>query len=158
MQENDFLVTQTDASNNITYANSAFCTFTGYRRDQLLGKSHSLIRHSAMPKGIYNLLEEHLNAEQEFFGYFIDQAADDSYYWTFVNVTPFYEQENLGGYLSVRRCPSERAICYISKLYQEMKQAEENAQPEQALSMSSAVLWQAITKEYQSYAEFVLSL
>jgi hypothetical protein len=62
------------------------------------------------------------------------------------------------GYCSVRRAPTKTAIEKIVPLYKKMKQAEQEVERDQQLSVSSAVLWQAITKEYQTYAEFILSL
>lgn len=158
MREDDFIVSKTDYESNITYVNQAFCTMSGYQEDELIGKSHDIVRNDLMPHGIYNLMWEHLRAEEEFFGYIVNRNKDDSYYWTLINVTPFYEEQKLAGYFAVRRAPSIEALKIIKPLYQTMCEVENKATEEQRLPLSSAVLWNAITKEYQSYAEFVLSL
>lgn len=158
MRPDDFIVSKTDVNSIITYVNQAFCQMSGYQEDELIGQSHDIIRNSLMPHGIYNLMWEHLAAEEEFFGYIVNRNKDSSCYWTLINVTPFYENDKLAGYFAVRRAPTEAALAVIKPLYKEMCTAEKNASPEQRLPLSSAVLWQAITKEYQSYAEFVLSL
>jgi aerotaxis receptor len=158
MKDGDFFVSKTDLKSRISYVNHAFCLMSGYQEFELLGQNHDIVRHELVPHGIYNLMWEHLNAEEEFFGYIVNRNKDDSYYWTFLNVTPCYENDQLIGYFAVRREPSPQALHIIKPLYEEMCQVEVQSSPAQLLPLSSAVLWQAITKEYQSYAEFVLSL
>lgn len=158
MQEDEFLVSKTDTNNKIIYANQAFCRSSGYAETELLGESHNIMKHPDMPAGIYNLLWEHLASEQEFFGYIKYATKQGSGYWTFANITPFYEGDKLAGYFSVRRAPEQKALPFIEDLYKKMRLAEEQASEEQKLCVSSSVLWQAITKEYQTYAQFVLSL
>lgn len=158
LPEDAFIISKTDSENCITYVNQSFCEVSGYSESELVGQSHDIVRDDIMPHGIYNLMWEHLKAEEEFFGYIVNRNKDNSYYWTLINVSPFYEKNKLTGYFSIRRAPSNQALAIIKPLYQSMCQTEKAATPELQLSMSSAVLWQAITKEYQSYAEFILSL
>ncbi len=158
MEEGDFFVSKTDLKSHITYVNKGFCQISGYNETELIGENHDIMRCPLMPHGIYNLLWEHLNTEEEFFGYIANQNKDGSYYWAFINITPCYDNEQLNGYFAVQREPSQQALNLIKVLYQEMCDVEKNAEPAHLLPLSSAVLWQAITKEYQSYAEFVLSL
>ena len=158
LPEDAFIVSKTDAESCMTYVNQSFCEVSGYSENELIGQSHDIVRNDLMPHGIYNLMWEHLKAEEEFFGYIVNRNKDNSYYWAFINVSPCYEKNTLTGYFAVRRAPSIQALAIIKPLYQSMCQAEKSVSPEQKLAMSSAVLWQAITKEYQSYAEFVLSL
>jgi len=158
MKEDGFIVSKTDVDSNITYVNKAFCDISGYSEAELIGKNHDIVRNNLMPHGIYNLMWEHLQAEEEFFGYIANRNKDDSYYWTLINVTPFYENNTLAGYFAVRRCPSKSALQIIKPLYKNMCDIERTSSAEQLLPLSSSILWQAITKEYQSYAEFVLSL
>jgi PAS domain S-box-containing protein len=158
MQDNDFLVTKTDLDSRIIYANSAFCEQSGFSEQELIGHYHNVVRHQDMPRGIYNLMWEHLQSGQEFFGYIKNVTKDGSSYWTLANVAPYFDEDTMLGYCSVRRAPTKTAIEKIVPLYKKMKQAEQEVERDQQLSVSSAVLWQAITKEYQTYAEFILSL
>jgi len=158
LPEDAFIVSKTDHDSCITYVNQSFCQISGYTENELIGHNHDIVRNDLMPHGIYNLMWEHLKAEEEFFGYIVNRNKDNSYYWTLINVTPFYDQGKLSGYFAVRRAPSQESLAIIKPLYETMCKAEQDAPSELLLPMSSAVLWQAITKEYQSYAEFVLSL
>lgn len=158
MKANDFFVSKTDLKSHITYVNQGFCQMSGYSQSELIGQNHDIIRCDLMPHGIYNLLWEHLKSEEEFFGYIANQNKDGTFYWAFINVTPCYEDNKLTGYFAVQREPSQQALEIIKPLYLEMCNIEKHAEPTLLLPLSSAALWQAITKEYQSYAEFTLSL
>jgi PAS domain S-box-containing protein len=158
MKDSDFFVSKTNLKSHISYVNRGFCQMSGYQESELLGQTYDLVRHELVPHSIYNLMWEHLNAEEEFFGYIVNLNKNDSYYWAFLNVTPCYENNQLIGYFSVQREPSQQALQAIKPLYTEMCQVERQATAAQLLPLSSAVLWRVITKEYQNYAEFVLSL
>lgn len=43
-----YLVSRTDLKGIITYANDAFVDISGFTREELIGKSHNIVRH---PKG-----------------------------------------------------------------------------------------------------------
>lgn len=158
MKEDDFLVSKTDLKSNITYINQDFCLMTGYKTSELIGQNHDILRCDLMPHGIYNLLWEHLKSKEEFFGYIANQNKDGGYYWSFLNVTPYYENDEICGYFAVQRMPTQAALDIIKPLYKEMCKIEKEADPALLLPLSSAAIWQAITKEYQSYAEYILSL
>lgn len=47
------IVSKTDLRGIITYANPRFCEISGYSEAELIGKSHSIIRHPDMPHEIF---------------------------------------------------------------------------------------------------------
>ena len=44
------IVSKTDPYGKITYANDEFCRVAEYRRDELIGKPHNIVRHPDMPR------------------------------------------------------------------------------------------------------------
>jgi len=50
------LVSKTDTRGIITYANDAFVRISGYSLDELIGKSHNLVRHPDMPPQAFEWL------------------------------------------------------------------------------------------------------
>ena len=154
----DLIVSKTDTGSLITYANEAFCRYSGYRESELIGQPQNIVRHADMPRAIFYLMWEHLKQEQEFFGYIKNRRKDGGFYWAFASVAPVYENGRHVGFLSARRCPSENAIATLEPLYRKMIEVEGQYNQDQQIAMSSAILWQAINKEFATYAEFALSL
>ncbi|MDX1296237.1 MAG: FIST N-terminal domain-containing protein, partial [Sulfurimonadaceae bacterium] len=47
------IVSKTSPEGTITYVNEHFCQISGYRPDELLGRSHNVIRHPDTPKKVF---------------------------------------------------------------------------------------------------------
>lgn len=73
---NDLIVSKTDLDSRITYANKAFCYYSGFQEKELLGQPQNIVRHSDMPRAIFYLMWEHLKQDQEFFGYVKNHRKD----------------------------------------------------------------------------------
>jgi PAS domain-containing protein len=52
----DLIVSKTDLTGRITYANDVFCKIAGYSELELLGQPHSIIRHPDMPRAVFKYL------------------------------------------------------------------------------------------------------
>lgn len=51
--DRSFIVSKTDDNGIITYINEAFCKISGYKEEELLGKSHNIVRHKDMPSSTF---------------------------------------------------------------------------------------------------------
>ena len=47
------LVSKTDLKGNITYVNDAFVKVSGFKKEELLGKPHSIVKHPDMKKEVF---------------------------------------------------------------------------------------------------------
>jgi PAS domain S-box-containing protein len=56
--DNSSIVSKSDVSGRITYVNEAFCKISGYTEEELIGKSHNIIRHPDNPKELFKDLWE----------------------------------------------------------------------------------------------------
>ncbi len=159
MRENDFIVSKTDTSGRITYGNRIFIEFSGYSETELIGTQHNIIRHPDMPRGVFKLLWDTIQAGNECFAYVKNMAKDGSFYWVFANVTPSYDENNkIVGYLSVRRKPKEEAVKIVDGLYKVMLDAERRAGAKTAISVSTKILTDLLAEKGLGYDEFILSL
>lgn len=155
--DEDFIVTKTDAKGRILYANRIFIALAGYAEAELLGSQHNIIRHPDMPRSVFKLLWDHIEAGQEFMGYVKNMAKDGSFYWVLATVTPDRDAErNIVGYTSVRRKPRPEAVQAAAGLYREMLAAEQRAGARDAIEAGTAVLNQALNGK--SYEQFILAL
>lgn len=159
MREDDFLVSRTDLKGRITYGNQIFIEFSGYSEQQLLGSQHNIVRHPDMPRGVFKLLWDTLQSQQECFAYVKNMSSDGSYYWVFANVTPSLDaQGQVEGYFSVRRKPKPSAIAVVSDLYRQMLDEERRAGPKDACASSLALLNGLLAQKGVSYESFILSI
>lgn len=47
------IVSKTDAKGVITYVNDSFCRISGYAREELIGKTHTIVRHPDTPSELF---------------------------------------------------------------------------------------------------------
>lgn len=157
LRENDFIVSKTDLKGRITYGNRIFIELSGYAEAELIGSQHNIVRHPDMPRGVFKLLWDTIQAGNECFAYVKNLAADGSFYWVMANVTPSYDQDGKAiGYLSVRRRPKDDAVRRIAEIYREMLAAEQKAGARDAVAASSALLSELLAKSGKTYEQFIL--
>lgn len=156
MNENDFIVSKTDAKGKITYCNEIFIRFSGYDEEHLIDQPHNIIRHPDMPRSVYRFMWETLQKKQEFFGIVKNLCKSGAYYWTFANVTPSYEDGQLIGYYSVRRQPSRKIVDLLTPVYQQMVAEEAKySSSKEAMDASFKILNDILKTQGLSYSEFV---
>ena len=160
LHDGEFIVSKTDTTGRVTYANRVFMEICGYSEEELLGVQHNIIRHPDMPRGVYRFLWTTIETGQEFFGFVKNLCADGRYYWVFANVTPDYDiNGEVIGYLSVRRKPSQKAIDTLGPIYKAMIDIENNsASKKTAPDESIAFLVQQLEDMKIDYQSFVLGL
>jgi PAS domain S-box-containing protein len=154
--DNEFLVSKTDLKGIIKYANTAFIKVSGYTEEELVGSNHNIVRHPDMPRSVFKLLWDTIQQGKEFWGYVKNMAKDGSYYWVFAHVTASFDTTGtrIIGYHSDRRKPRKDAVEKISKIYKQMKEAEERGGIEAGVKKLEEIL----KMEGKDYAEFVFSI
>jgi len=157
---NDFIVSKTDTSGRITYANRIFMDICGYPESQLLGIQHNIIRHPDMPRGVFKFMWDTLKAGDEFFGFAKNLCADGGFYWVFANITPDYDRDGkLKGYYSVRRQPPESALAILIPIYKQMLDIERQSSTKEAPTKSIEFLVDTVNSTgASSYNSLVLNL
>jgi PAS domain S-box-containing protein len=159
--KNDIIVSKTDLRGHLTYVNRVFMAISDYEEPELLGQPHSLIRHPDMPRCIFKLLWDRLQAQQEIFAYVKNMTKTGDFYWVLAHATPSIAPsgETLG-YHSNRRVPERRVVDgIINPLYRSLKDIEDREADRRAGLEKSTEKLNAILKEKGiGYDEFVFSL
>ncbi len=159
MRENDYIVSKTDLKGLITYANPIFIEFCGYTEKELYRAQHNIIRHPDMPRAVFHLLWQTLKSGHEFNGYVKNMRKNGGYYWVFANVTPSRDSnQNIIGYYSVRRKPSQQALETIKPIYSEMLEAEKKESSQNAIAASTEILTSKLVQLEVEYDQFALTL
>jgi aerotaxis receptor len=115
-----FLVSETDENGNIKFANDEFCEISGYTMDELIGKPHSIVRHSDMPKAAFKDMWETIKAGKKWKGFVKNKNRDNKYYWVYATVYPFKSCDDSKGFISCRRKASKSEIKKYEELYKSM--------------------------------------
>lgn len=96
------IVSQTDRSGRITYASDAFCRISGYSKEELIGKSHRIIRHPDMSAELFEDLWKTISSGEVWQGEIKNLKADGGYYWVDTTITPDRRDGEIVGYTAVR--------------------------------------------------------
>lgn len=158
--ENEIIVSKTDLKGRITYANDVFQRVSDYSVRELLGQPHSIIRHPDMPRAIFKLLWDTIQAKGEVFAYIDNLAHNGDHYWVLAHVTPSFDAKgNVVGYHSNRRKPDEDKVAKVIPLYQALLEDERRA-PDRKVGMELAYgrLLSELKSRGVPYDEFVFSL
>jgi aerotaxis receptor len=111
------LVTRTDLTGCITFANQVFIDVSGFSEAELLGAPHNIVRHPHMPAEVFANLWDTLKAGRPWDGLIKDRAKTGNLYWVRANITPVVENDHITGYISIRSRPSRASITAVGQAY-----------------------------------------
>ncbi len=119
------MITETDTSGIITYANRKFREMTGYDKEELIGSPHSINRHPDMPKAAFKKMWETIKRGDMWEGYVKNMRKDGKYYWVIVWIKPKLDKDgNIVGYIAGRKVPNRMEIKRIEQEYRLMREHE----------------------------------
>ena len=87
------LVSVTDRRGVITEANERFCEVSGYRRDELLGTTHRLLKSGRHPDAFYRQMWETILAGEVWHGEICNRRKDGAYYWVQSTILPILDAD-----------------------------------------------------------------
>jgi len=124
----EIIVSKTDVRGVITYANDVFLRVSAYDEADLVGKPHNVVRHPSMPRVVFALLWERIQAGSEVFAYVLNLAADGAHYWVFAHITPTFDAHGtIIGHHSNRRWVPPETRRQVATLYATLLAAERAA-------------------------------
>jgi PAS domain S-box-containing protein len=98
------IVSKTDLLGDITYVNEMFCNISGYEEGELLGNSHSIIKHQDSSTEMYKEMWEKIRTGQKWSGRLKNKAKDGDAYFVNANIFPIYDEfdSEVVGYMSIQ--------------------------------------------------------
>ena len=160
-EDNEIIVSKTDLTGRITYANDVFLKIAGYSEAEVLGQPHSLIRHPDMPRCVFKLLWDTISAGGEIFAYVINRCKNGDHYWVLAHVTP---SRNMDGeiisYHSNRRVPDRKILeGTIMPLYDQLLKKENSFENrKEGMNAAFGDVVQMLENEGVAYDEFIARL
>lgn len=159
-ETSEIIVSKTDTTGRITYANDVFLRVAGYREAEVLGQQHNIIRHPDMPRCVFKYLWDVISGGTEIFAYVVNLCKNGDHYWVFAHVTPTYDNSGqIIGYHSNRRVPEKAAVQSISEVYAALRAEEKkHDDPRKALNASYEFFLSYLESQGTDYDELVFSL
>jgi PAS domain S-box-containing protein len=157
----DIIVSKTDLTGVITYANRVFCNVAGYDEHELVGQQHNIVRHPDMPRCVFKYLWDTIATGKEIFAFVINQAKNGDHYWVFAHVTPSYDLtgQNIIGYHSVRRVPDTGPRDIVAGLYQQiLAEEQKHASPKEGMDAGLQLLVSVLEEKGMGYDELIFTL
>ncbi len=113
------LISTTEPSSKITYANDAFCQVAGYEQSELEGELHNIVRHADMPKAAFRQMWQYIQNGKSWMGLVKNLCKDgQQHYWVSAFVTPICDSRGqVIEYQSVRSKPTPEQIDAAEKIY-----------------------------------------
>ena len=87
------IVSITDRAGLIIYANDRFCSISGYRREELLGQSHRILKSGAHPDSFYAEMWATVAGGGVWEGEICNRKKDGGVYWVKSTVMPFMGED-----------------------------------------------------------------
>lgn len=115
------ILSTTDLTSAITYANDDFIKICGYSREELLGSTHNLLRHPDMPAAAFAHMWQTLKSGRSWMGLVKNRCKNGDHYWVSAYATAMTQNGQTVEYQSVRTRPSARQIEAAEKAYAHLR-------------------------------------
>lgn len=100
--DNYVISSHTDLEGNFTKVSKAFFTLSGYKKEELLGKPHSIMKHQDMQDVLFKELWDTVKSGNQWSGKVKNLKKDNSFFWVDVKIKPMYNKYgDITGYTSL---------------------------------------------------------
>ena len=112
------IISRTDTEGIITYVNEQFEKISGYSKEELIGKPHSVVRNPDVPDEIFAEMWGTITKGNIWKGEFSNRAKDGSLYYVKSSIIPIHDEHNrIIEYMAIRED--------VTSLVESRKKAEE---------------------------------
>ncbi len=98
------IISKTNIKGIITHANENFCKISGYKREELIGQNHNIVRHPEMPKVAFEDMWRTIKKEKKIWqGIIKNRAKNGDSYYVSTTVSPILDvRENITEFIALR--------------------------------------------------------
>lgn len=108
------IISTTNKEGIIIDVSEAFCKVSGYSKDELIGKTHSLVRHPETSNDFYKDMWNQLLSGKEWRGEIKNKSKDGKVYWVYAIITPILINNEIEGFTAIRTNITDKK--YIEQL------------------------------------------
>jgi len=103
------IVSITDTQGDILYVNDKFCEISGYRREQMIGQNHRMLKSGEHDPAYYRNLWQTISDGLVWHGEMCNRRQDGELFWVDATIVPFLDQDGLPyQYIAIRSEVTER--------------------------------------------------
>lgn len=97
-----FIASQTDAKGIIRYVNDLFCEVSEYKRDELIGRPHRIVKSGLHSREYFRSMWNTIQSGEVWHGEICNRAKSGKLYWVDSFVMPFTAEDGSRCYYSIR--------------------------------------------------------
>ena len=102
--DENVIASKTDLKGRITYTSQAFCNISEYSKEELMGKSHNIVRHPDTPVEVYKELWGAIESGKQWHGEVKNIKKNGGFYWVRVSISPEFDYNGkIIGYSTIRQ-------------------------------------------------------
>lgn len=120
LSDDCIILSTTDAKGQITYVNEDFVKYSGFSEEELIGKSHNVVRHPDMPPEAFENLWATIKSSKPWMGIVKNRCKSGDHYWVDAIVTPIVKNGQITEFQSIRTKASLADIERAQKIYQQI--------------------------------------
>ncbi|WP_339938171.1 PAS domain-containing protein, partial [Undibacterium luofuense] len=126
LSDDETIVSKTDLSGNITYANDDFVRISGFSLQELIGSPQNIVRHPDMPREAFADLWRTIQSGHSWHGLVKNRCKNGDYYWVEATAAPLTKNGKTVGYTSVRVKPDPAQVAAAEAAYAAIKSGSSN--------------------------------
>ncbi|MBK9346418.1 MAG: PAS-domain containing protein [Burkholderiales bacterium] len=96
------IVSITDPSGKIIFANDMFSQVSGYSNAELIGQNHRIVKSDAQPQSYWDSMWKTISSGYTWHDTVCNRAKDGSPYWVDSVIVPFFGENGIEKYISIR--------------------------------------------------------
>lgn len=147
----ELFFSRTDKRGTIISGNDVFSRIANYPMESLRGTAHNVIRHPDMPKAVFRVFWQTIEADKPISAYVKNMASDGSYYWVFATAFPVAD-----GYLSIRVKPLTDVFKLVGPIYQKVLEKEKKDGIDAGIILLLEILKSHGFADYDTFMRFAL--
>jgi PAS domain S-box-containing protein len=115
------ILSRTTADGTILYVNNRFCEITGYNEEEIIGKTHAIVRHPDTERKVFADMWKTIRSGDVWHGVLKNRKKDGSPYWVDSTIIPIKDKgEKIIEYMAIRHEVTE-----IITLHEEIEKTQQ---------------------------------
>jgi diguanylate cyclase (GGDEF)-like protein/PAS domain S-box-containing protein len=100
--DENVLISITDVNGIMIEVSSAFCEFTQFSKEELLGQNHRILKHESTKSSFYDNLWKTITSGHIYKSEIKNRKKDGTVYWANLTITPVFHNDEIINYTAVR--------------------------------------------------------